>query len=453
MCSANLPMQSLKSRLGVGLVLSLFVIFTLQWLVVIASMRRVAENYVLGRLGHDVDNLLVGLSFDVDGKPYLDPTRVDLVYQQPFSGHYFRISTRNKVIRARSLWDQDLPPLNLPSGATESMREPGPQGQALLVLARGFLKQGHSVTIAVAEEVNPIEVDIRKLQLYYALISIAVMLLLLASQTLIVRYALAPLDRMRRDIVRLERGEISQLEGDAPEEVRPLVFELNRMLALMIQRLQRSRQSLGNLAHALKTPLTLLNDLARQEKLGALPEIREQIASQSNVINRLIERELQRARLAGAATSGQLFDAAREIPPLVQTLKSLYRHKALAIDYRIPDRAEIAADREDMLELIGNLADNACKWAQGHVLIAIESGAGLEMHIHDDGPGCPPEELEHLSQRGTRLDESTAGHGLGLAIAHDIVQSYGGSLGFGRSEILGGFRVDVSLPAPHAAES
>lgn len=446
MCSANPPMRSLKSRLGIGLLLSLLAIFALQWLIVTTSIRRIAESYALTRLEHDADTLLAGLRFDADGTPHLDPARVGLIYQQPFSGHYFRIAARHGVIRSRSLWDQDLPSLSLPSGASESVRETGPKAQPLLVLERGFQKQGRSVTIAVGEEMGPVDADIRHFQRDYAVISIAAMLLLLVSQTLIVRYAFAPLDRVRRDIGRLERGEISRLESRAPEEVRPLVDEINRMLALMIQRLQRSRQSLGNLAHALKTPLTLLTDLARQQKLDSLPEIRDQLASQAEAINRLIERELQRARLAGPATSGQLFDASRELPLLVQTLKALYRNKALSIDYRIPDVAEITADREDMLELIGNLADNACKWARSRVLVTMAFDGNFSMHIHDDGPGCPPEELQRLSQRGTRLDESTAGHGLGLAIARDIVRSYGGDLAFDRSEVLGGFRADVTLP-------
>jgi len=214
----------------------------------------------------------------------------------------------------------------------------------------------------------------------------------------------------------------------------------------MRRRLLRSRQALGNLAHALKTPLTLLTHQAGHESIRAQPDLQREITAQLQAINRLIERELKRARLSGAALPGQRFDFSAEIPPLVATLASLYREKRIDIATRLPDKAVLSADREDMLELLGNLLDNACKWGKHKVLIEAECAPGnVAIRVHDDGPGCPKENLAWLAQRGARLDESAPGHGLGLAIALDIAADYGGRISFGRSGILGGFLVIVDL--------
>jgi len=332
------------------------------------------------------------------------------------------------------------------AGAQERLHAAGPRNQNLLVLVRSFRKFGRPVTIAVAEDLSPIEADIRGFQRRYALVSLLVLLALVALQYYTLRAGLRPLERVRRELLRLQRGEIAQLGVDTPVEVSPLVEEINRLLEIMGQRLQRSRNALGNLAHALKTPLTRLNQLVDSRAMEACPELRTQLSDGVHNMREMLERELKRARLAGTAVPGQQFRLNEEIPPLVETLAAIYREKALRIDARIPPDAVFAGDREDMLELFGNLLDNACKWARDRVQLSVDEAPGLNFRVEDDGPGAPDEELDQLTRRGVRMDEFTAGHGLGLAIVRDIVEQYGGTLHCGHSGKLGGFLVEVRLP-------
>jgi signal transduction histidine kinase len=165
-------------------------------------------------------------------------------------------------------------------------------------------------------------------------------------------------------------------------------------------------------------------------------------------MRRMIDRELKRARLAGEGPSGARFLVESEVPPLMDALRQMYREKNLKLESRIPAAHSFAGDREDMLELIGNLLDNACKWARNRVRLTVETAPGLAVAIEDDGPGVSSGQLDRLIKRGVRLDESAAGHGLGLSIVNDIIRQYGGELDFDRSPDLHGLRVRVRLPAP-----
>jgi signal transduction histidine kinase len=170
------------------------------------------------------------------------------------------------------------------------------------------------------------------------------------------------------------------------------------------------------------------------------------LTRQLDDMHALTDRILKRARLAGDQHSGILFDFHSELPALIQTMHMMYPNKVLNIRRQLPDQMEPLMDREDMLELLGNLLDNACKWASQQVLISIARNDRLHIRIEDDGPGGQRESLDRLAARGVRLDESVSGYGFGLAIVADIVDDYGGRLSFHRSDKLGGFRVDVELP-------
>jgi signal transduction histidine kinase len=439
---------SLKLRLRAGLVLSLLAVFGLQWLIVSLSIRAIAEGYVSSRLEHDAEKLLVAATFDRMGDLQFDPERLDAIFQQPFSGHYFRIQSHATVIRSRSLWDEDLPVPPVTPGQSVVGHVRGPQSQHLLQLTQSFIKQGRPFVITVAEDLGPLEADLVRFNLRYTLLSLVALAGLLVLQTLSVRAGLRPIDWIRADLQKLGRGEITALREDVPSELRPLVREFNHLLALIGERLRRSRQAMGNLAHAIKTPLTLLADLANRDEVRGDPALRVQLVTHVDAIRNLVDRELRRARLAGGASPGEKLDLKREIPRLIDTLQRLYRDKPLAFEVNLPPAAAFSADREDMLELIGNLLDNACKWARSRVRVIVSSDPGLHLIIDDDGPGVPAEALGELSKRGVRLDEGTAGHGLGLAIALDTAQAYGGTITFGRSEQLGGLAVTVDLPPP-----
>lgn len=443
-------MTSLQARLSTGLILVLTLLILLAVAIGGYSLRQMAENFVAARLEHDLEIVLAALSFDASGQPQLAADRIGANFRQPYSGHYYQIETANSELCSRSLWDADL---TLPPLAADRVTRAfvtGPQEQRLLLVGRAFRVQDQPVAIAVTEDFTPVNAGLRRLLLEFILIALALFGALLLLQRRIVRRGLAPLEQVRRELPRLARGEIPQLSLEAPDEVRPLVAELNRLLDLLNQRQRRARHALGNLAHALKTPLTALTQLTDQPPpTGDAGDWWWDLRQQLQHIRGLTERELKRARIAGGGNPGQRVLLAGEVADLVETLRRIHRDRALRFELRIPSDSAFAGDRDDLLELLGNLLDNACQWAAS--VVWLSAGADAErlwLRVEDDGPGCPPEQLELLRQRGTRIDESRAGHGLGLAIVGDIVAQYGGTLRLDRSGSLGGLLAEATLPRP-----
>ncbi|MGB4945801.1 MAG: sensor histidine kinase [Candidatus Competibacter denitrificans] len=441
-------MISLQTRLSASLMGVLGALTALIAVTGSYSLHRIAENFVASRLEHDLEAVLTALSFDAAGHPQLTLERINVAFQRPYSGHYYRIETPNGQLRSRSLWDADLalPPLAA-ERATRTFTA-GPEGQRLLLVGRAFVVQDQPIMIAVTEDFTPLESGLKRLLWRlggFVLLAFGALLLL---QRLMVRRCLAPLEDVRRELPRLERGEIARLSVRAPAEILPLVAELNRLLDLMGQRQRRTRQALGNLAHALKTPLTALTQLVDQpppapDNSGFWQDLRQQLAQ----IRRLTERELKRARIVGAGNPGQRVLLAREVADLIETLHRIHRDRALHFEVRIPPDSVFPGDRDDLLELLGNLLDNACQWANRVIRLTVGTESEqLWLRVEDDGPGCPPEQLASLRQRGVRIDESRAGHGLGLAISSDIVAQYSGQLNLASSETLGGLLAEAVLP-------
>ena len=220
--------------------------------------------------------------------------------------------------------------------------------------------------------------------------SLGALLLLLIIQYRLVRIGLEPLERARQELQGLERGELQTLGTDAPEEVRPLVLQINQLLEILSARLARSRHALGNLSHALKTPLTLLNQLADDDRLRAHPELRDALRAQLDTMRGITERELRRARLAGAARIGERVDTERGTGGAHRYAAASLPRKSAGFRGARDRGYHRCCDREDLLELLGNLLDNACKWARRQVRVTVESGNGLMLRIEDDGPGCAP---------------------------------------------------------------
>lgn len=438
-------MYSLQGRLRKGLFISLAVIFALLWVVVNGAIRHLMADTVASRLSHDAESLLAFVTFEAEGMA-LKPGAVNTIYNRAFSGHYFKIESGEESLRSRSLWDADLPVPTVGAGRHTRVRVGGPEGKKLLMWSGGFIKQGRALTICVAEDVSRIDHILRVFQWGFALISFVALVALIIVQSVIVRAGLSPLERARLEALRLERGEIGKIGEAVPAEVRPLVMQINRLLEVANRRLARSRNALGDLAHTLKTPLTMLTRLGESDKVKADPELATELATHTESIYRLMERELRRARLAGASTPGQRFAPDKEIPPLLDMLSVMYRDKNIEVNRAIPEGLAIPADTEDMTELLGTLLDNAFKWAKSRVSLTVSLDNAAVFIIEDDGPGCPEDKLSQIIRRGKRLDESTPGHGLGLAIAGDIVESYGGEITFGQSQSLGGFMAKVTIP-------
>jgi signal transduction histidine kinase len=400
------------------------------------------QGYLEAGLRDDSESLLVALVRGPQGLQ-LDERRVSPAYQRPFSGHYFRIDFADSHWRSRSLWDQELPQLDEPG--LHSNLQLGPEGQQLLILRTEYRRMGQAISISVAQDYTPVRDTFRIMRQLGLGLGLAALILILLLQRITVRRALRPLETAREQIAQLQQGQRSQLDDQVPVELEPLVAQINHLLAHTEDSLKRSRNALGNLGHALKTPLAVLLSLASSEQLDAHPQLRKTLKEQLEQVQQRLNRELNRARLAGDALPGALFDCDAELPGLLATLNMIHGEH-LDLSYRAPAGQQLPWDREDLLELLGNLLDNACKWADAEVrLTVVETAEGFELSVEDDGPGIPEDRRDQVFSRGTRLDEQTVGHGLGLGIVRDIVDTWGGRLSLLESE-WGGLKVLIELP-------
>ena len=435
-------MNSLQRRLQISLTLSLVCFMALLWWAGSLAVQDLGEELIASRLEHDAEALLAA----IDPTNRAELKQINPIYNQPFSGHYYAISRADgSRLFSRSLWDQQLDTPALQPGEIKQWHTIGPDGQQLLVWSRHYQKQGQAITLAVAEDLTPLQNQLGLFQWVFAALAFVVLLVLLGMQKRIINNSFHSLDQLRNEIKQLEQGELTTLSEQVPSEVLPLVQEFNRLLELLAQRLERSRNALGNLAHALKTPLSLLTQQLDNPALDQHPDLRTDAQTQTQRIRTLMERELKRARLAGSASPGQRFDARQELPTLVEVLQQVHSRRELEIELNIAPDVTSFGDREDMLELIGNLLDNACKWANYQVRCTISGTEQINITVEDDGPSQTEEGLQRLTERGVRLDESVDGHGLGLSIAKDIIKLYNGSIHFDQSETLGGLQIRITL--------
>ena len=438
--------MSLRRRLNRGLIAILIVVFTANWLAADWVIRAVAEREMLTRLTHDGDSLLDSLQINEQGRLRFDISHAGSVYGQAYSGHYFVIHLDQRILYSPSLAGERLPfgPLQV-LGTKQFHYHHGPHQQPLLVLSRGVERFGQHISISIAEDLTAIGHDISGVRLAYLLFCFLVLVIAISLQSFDVKRALSGFIGLKEDLAAIAAGQQQQVHAIVPFEVKPLVKELNRLLVLVERRLQVSRTALGNLAHALKTPLAMLFRLSESAELQAYPELRQQLQQQNQVIHQRIERELKRARISGNFRSSAVFNPKRELTDLLQLLSNIYSDKELAFSLTAPERT-LTCDREDILEVLGNLLDNACKWACGQIAITVNCDEGISIEVDDDGPGCSEQVRQQLLKRGVRLDENVEGHGLGLAIVRDIVDFYGGTLSLQNAEKLGGLRVKVWIP-------
>jgi len=440
--------KSLQLRLGIALFISLLCVVSLLWWQTRLSIRQLAEDNVAEHIEHDAEAILAAVYADSPATIALNDTGMEPVYARLHSGQYYWVASGRQIIKSPSLGEDHLAIPTLATGSRQRIYLKGPRQQPLLIMAFGYQKDGHPITVAIAEDLSPTLLLIDAFQHRFSMIAAVLLLVLMCVQIVILRNGFRPLARLQTQMRGLERGELKQIDTDVPQEVSALVGEFNRLLTVLEQRLQRKRNALADLAHALKTPLTVLQQLPREDAFRQHPELSEILTAQTTHMQRLMDRVLKRARLAGAGPAAARFDMHQEIPALIQVLKKMYREKNLAIRFSAQPACMLPIDREDMLELAGNLLDNACKWAKSTVSIRIECNQAIHLIIEDDGPGVEETSLESLMLRGTRLDESVNGHGLGLSIAKLIAEQYGGRLLLSRSKDLGGFCAEaVLLPA------
>jgi len=278
----------------------------------------------------------------------------------------------------------------------------------------------------------------------------AMALLLLLAQAVLLHWGLRPLRRVAAEIRAIEGGEKERLGSDYPPELRALTENLNGLLQRERAQQQRYRDALGDLAHSLKTPLAIMRGALSNQSRGALSEtssLAVTVAEESEKMQRIVDYQLQRAATMGPSSP---LAATLEIRPvaerIIASLDKVYRDKAIRAEMHVDKAPGFRGDQGDLLELLGNLLDNAYKWSKSRVKLSVGTDAGrLTLLVEDDGPGIPPADIERILQRGARADQSTPGQGIGLAVVASIVQAYGGEITIGNSA-LGGAAITIRLP-------
>jgi len=439
-------LRSIQQRLSLGLISVLLIIGLLLAQSSLWLFDRSLRNYLQTTLQDETQSLLGAIVRGPNGLQ-LDERRLSAAFKRPYSGLYFRIDLDQQSWRSRSLWDRDLRPMAT-AGLQEALGD-GPQGQQWLVYRADYQRYGQPIVIHVARDYTPILNSFSQVQRIVLGLGMTALVVILLLQRLIVSRALRPLEKTRRQLQQLQQGQRTQLDQQVPLELEPLVAQINHLLTHTEDTLKRSRNALGNLGHALKTPLAVLVSLASREELKQLPQLHESLNGQLQQIEQRIARELGRARLAGDVLPGAHFDCASELPELFSTLAMIHGPH-LQLNWQATPGLRLPWDREDLLELLGNLLDNACKWADSQVQLHISRDEeAYHLSIEDDGPGIDAAQREEVLSRGSRLDEQVAGHGLGLGIVRDIVEAWGGHLELTESA-LGGLHVKVMLPVKRA---
>ncbi len=417
----------------------------LLWFFGEGSIEKLTEDFIASRLEHDSEAILGAIV--VESEIDVNAAYINQVYQRPFSGHYYLIrQATGREITSRSLWDFKLSVPWVNPGQSERHYLQGPEDQQLLVWVHGYRKQGEDLILAVAEDLLPINRQREAFIKNFALLAFAGLVVLLIVQGVVIRQSFRRLDPLLEDVNSLSLGQEKLLNEDVPSEMSPLVKEVNHLLQLLTKRNQRSRNALGNLAHAIKGPLNLLTRyLDKQIEKQHQASEHQQASQQLDRIRLLIERELKRARLTGGGTINQRFNPSVDLNDLIEALRQIYQDRGMKLALHVDQECTPFGDREDMLELLGNLLDNACKWANQQVVCHVSGSEQMQIVVEDDGKGLEEGDIKRMTQRGSRLDESVEGHGLGLAIVHDVVQLYHGQIDFDRSPEYGGLRVRVVL--------
>ncbi len=451
--------DSLAFRLIAGAALWSAIALVAGGLILSAIFRNATERSFDARLSVLLHSLIATTEVNDDGEIErqggLSETRFDLVY----SGWYWQIwpVAPRAAVRSRSLFDQSL---DL-SPADETVRNDvglkvfdtvGPENQPLRVVERRLTLPGYDVPVsfAVAGDRSEMNAEIQSFNTWVFAAMGALGAGLLVALLIQVRFGLRPLERVRGSLAEIRSGRATKLEGKFPAEIQPLADELNGLLEGNREVIERARTHVGNLAHALKTPLSVLTNEAQSHD-GAFGETVKRMTGQ---MREQIDHHLARARMAASAN---VLGAHTPVEPVLErlalALERIYEESGVTVELDCPDEAGFRGEAQDLEEVAGNLLDNACKWANRRVRVTvIPNAATLRarpffcLRVEDDGPGLPEEARAAVMKRGTRLDESKPGSGLGLSIVTEIAELYGGEVKLDKSP-LGGLRADLYLPA------
>jgi len=459
---SGLRANSLALRLFVSATAWAVIILLITGFVLSSLYRQAVERAFDRRLGVYLRTLVADVASPDEANDKFPQSLGDPLFELPLSGWYWQVTRldpgKTDVRSSRSLWDGGLPHLQdrgVPANADGS-REGyvnGPEDQRLRLVERNIdLGEDGHYLVAVAGDAAEITEETRSFdQALIITFSILAAVLLLTTMFQ-VRFGLAPLKRITDSLAAIRSGAAERLTGQFPEEIAPLARETNALIDANKEIVERARTHVGNLAHALKTPLSVIVNEASAH--GHDP-FADKVLEQADIMRDQVSRHLERARLAARHTVvGSLTDVAEVVNALARTMEKIHRDGGIVVTVKADSDARFRGERPDLEEMVGNLVDNACKWASSRVAIEVarerpEAAGGVAhvcITVDDDGRGLSPSEREQVAKRGRRLDETKPGSGLGLSIVVELASLYGGELKLG-SAPLGGLRAELMLPA------
>ena len=454
--------NSLALRLFLSATAWTVIILLVTGIVLSSLYRQAVERAFDRRLGVYLRTLVADIASPEEAGEKFPQSLGEPLFELPLSGWYWQVTRvdpgKTEVRSSRSLWDGGLPHLRdqgIPGSADGSRAGyvGGPEDQRLRLVERNvdLGDEGHYL-VAVAGDAAEISDETRSFDQALIITFSILTAVLLLTTTFQVRFGLAPLKRITDGLAAIRSGSAERLTGKFPEEIAPLARETNALIETNREIVERARTHVGNLAHELKTPLSVMVNEATAH--GTEP-FGQKILEQADIMRDQVARHLERARLAARLTVvGSVTQAAPVVTALARTMEKIHRDKNLTIDIHADETARFHGERPDLEEMVGNLVDNACKWASSRVAIevvrerpdAASERQVVRVIVDDDGRGLSPSEREQVAKRGRRLDETKPGSGLGLSIVLELAGLYGGGLTLGTAP-LGGLRAELVLPA------
>jgi len=438
------PAAALSTRLILGAAVWLILILALGGGVLTWAFRDTVENEFSRRLDAVLNGMIASMATTADGGVTLTHPVGDPRFEQVYSGWYWQLTEPSgTLLRSRSLWDSTLQP----TGSDTKLhlnRTQGPNGEPLLVAERDieFPDIEGFVHVMVAGDLREVGDGVHRFNLLLISALVLLGLGLVVAVLIQVRFGLRPLRLLAADLDAVRRGTHPRLADHYPKEVAPLATVMNGVLDKDAELIERARRHVGNLAHGLKTPLSVIS--AEMEGEPDRRVLREQV----QVMRRLIEHHLGRA--SAVAGAGGRIGAATPVAVTARSiagaLSKVFADKNVYIDIEVDDAVVFPGHREDLEEILGNLMENACKWSSSRVRVSAEQTADeVQLVVEDDGPGMSATQAAEASRRGKRFDEIAPGWGLGLSIVADLVEVTGGSLSLTESP-LGGLKACIEYP-------
>ena len=431
--------RSLKLRLLLLGAITISAALLATGLGIVGLFERHVERRAEAELDTYIRQISAGITFDAKGESIFNHPLADPRFETPLNGLYWQISDDNgsRILRSRSLWDTvlKLPRDVLDKGAVHRHTLEGPSRSSLLVRERAvtYTTPSGSRQLRIAVALDEREIHAARAEFgWEVLIALAFLAIaLLAAAWMQIVIGLKPLTAIKRSVLAVRSGEKNRVDVTEPQEVMPLVTAVNSLLESQTRAMENAKSRAADLAHGLKTPLTvLLADAARLRANGEA-DIADEIEELANAMKGHVDRELSRVRLQGLDILAPARTGVEAV--VLRLVRALGRTpKGELLDWRIdiPEGTAVPVREDDLAELLGNLLDNACKWAAECITVAADGGDAVTISVEDDGAGAPEPLLHRLGQRGLRLDQQVPGTGQGLAIAVDIAKAYGGSLTF-----------------------